>query len=153
MVVAGGCNRAMGTTRMGFGISDLPILSMLRTRMEWSQARQKLLAENVANADTPGFQPRDLVQPKFDEPVHLARPDVSDVSLARTTPLHLAGFPGAGADFRSTSNGSFDVRPTGNAVNLEDQMMKVAGNQMDYQVATALYTRSLGLIKNALGKR
>ena len=45
------------------------------------------------------------------------------------------------------------VRPTGNAVSLEDEMMKVAGNQMDYQVATALYTRSLSLIKTALGKR
>ncbi len=138
---------------MGFGISDLPIMTMLRTRMEWSQARQKVLAENVANADTPGFQGRDLVPPKFDEPNQLARPEVSDVSLARTEPLHLAGFPGTGSEFGSTSKGNFDVRPTGNAVNLEDEMMKVAGNQMDYQVATALYMRSLNLIKTALGKR
>lgn len=137
---------------MGFGISDLPVLSMLRTRMEWSQARQKVLAENVANADTPGFQARDLVAPKFDEPNHLARPAVSDVSLLRTEPLHLAGDPDAGSSFQSTSKGNFDVQPTGNAVNLEDQMMKVAGNQMDYQVATALYMRSLNLIKTALGK-
>ena len=138
---------------MGFGISDLPILTMLRTRMEWSQSRQKVLAENVSNADTPGFQPRDLVPPKFDEPTRLRPPNVADVSLARTEPLHLAGFPGTGSEFRSSRHGNFDVRPTGNAVNLEDEMMKVAGNQMDYQVATALYTRSLGLIKTALGKR
>ena len=44
------------------------------------------------------------------------------------------------------------MRPTGNAVNLEDEMMKVAANQMDYQAATSLYTRSLGLIKTAIGK-
>jgi flagellar basal-body rod protein FlgB len=138
---------------MGFGISDLPILTMLRTRMDWSQSRQKLLAENVANADTPGFRPRDLVAPKFDEPTRLRPPNVSDVSLSRTEPLHLAGFPGTGDRFRSTSQGHFDIRPTGNAVNLEDEMMKVAANQMDYQVATTLYSRSLGLIKTALGKR
>ena len=60
---------------------------------------------------------------------------------------------GAARRSSSTSKGNFDVRPTGNAVNLEDEMMKVAGNQMDYQVATALYTRSLNLIKTALGKR
>ena len=41
-------------------ISDLPILSMLRTKMQWHQERQRLLAENVANADTPSFRPRDL---------------------------------------------------------------------------------------------
>jgi flagellar basal-body rod protein FlgB len=137
---------------MGFGITDLPILSVLRTRMEWVQARQKVLAENVANADTPGYQPQDLVQPKFKQQGALQQPHVGGVSLERTNPLHLAGFPDNNSSFRSTSGGSFEVTPTGNAVNLENQMMKVAGNQMDYQVATALYTRSLGLIKTALGK-
>ncbi len=38
-------------------------------------------------------------------------------------------------------------------MSLEDEMLKVASNQMDYQAATALYTRGLGLIKTALGKR
>ena len=45
------------------------------------------------------------------------------------------------------------MRPAGNAVNLEDEMIKVAANQMDYQAATTLYTRSLGLLKTAIGKR
>ena len=49
--------------------------------------------------------------------------------------------------------GGYDVRPTGIAVNLEDEMIKVAANQMDYQAATTLYTKSLGLIKIAIGKR
>jgi flagellar basal-body rod protein FlgB len=137
---------------MGFGIGNLPILHMLRTRMEWSQARQKVLAENVANADTPGFRPHDLVAPKFNQESALRQPHVGGVSLERTNPLHLVGFPDAGSSFRSTSDGNFEVTPTGNAVNLENQMMKVAGNQMDYQVATTLYTRSLSLIKTALGK-
>ncbi len=48
---------------------------------------------------------------------------------------------------------SYEVRPAGNAVNLEDEMLKVASNQMDYQAATALYSRSMGLFKTALGKR
>ena len=47
----------------------------------------------------------------------------------------------------------YEVRPAGNAVNLEEEMMKVAANQMDFQTATALYTRSLNLLKTALGKR
>jgi len=47
-------------------ISDLPVLSALRTKMQWHQARQRVLSENVANSDTPNFRPRDLVEPKFD---------------------------------------------------------------------------------------
>ncbi len=47
-------------------ISDIPILSMLRERMQWHQARQQVLAENVANADTPNYQARDIVAPDFE---------------------------------------------------------------------------------------
>ncbi len=41
-------------------ITDLPLFSMLRTRMQWHQERQRLLSENVANSDTPNYRPRDL---------------------------------------------------------------------------------------------
>ena len=41
-------------------VTDLPLVAMLKTRLHWHQTRQKLLAENVANADTPGFKPKEL---------------------------------------------------------------------------------------------
>jgi flagellar basal-body rod protein FlgB len=132
-------------------ISDIPILSMLRTRMQWSQERQRVLAENVANADTPKYRGHDLTAPKFDEPTQVA--PVSTVSLVRTESGHIGGLGLSGSAFRTESNGKYEIRPTGNAVNLEDEMMKVAANQMDYQAVTALYTRSLNLMKTALGKR
>ena len=47
-------------------ITDLPLFSMLRTRMQWHQERQRLLSENVANSDTPNFRPRDLAPLSFD---------------------------------------------------------------------------------------
>ena len=128
-------------------ISDIPILSMLRTRMQWHQQRQQVLAENVANADTPNYRPRDLVEPRFD----LASPGgLAPVSLARTDPGHLPGF-GDPSDFTSNPN-QYQVRPAGNAVSLEDEMLKVAQNQMDYQAASQLYTKSLGLLKIAADK-
>ena len=48
-------------------INDLPALSALRTRMQWHQERQRVLAENVSNSNTPNFKPRDLVELKFNE--------------------------------------------------------------------------------------
>jgi len=131
-------------------ISNMSIFSMLRTKMQWHQERQRLLAENVANADTPKFRPRDLSALKPDP----ARQATASVTLARTTPAHLAQSAAiAGAQFQLDRRGDFEVRPTGNAVSLEDEMLKVASNAMDFQAATALYTRGLGLIKTALGKR
>jgi flagellar basal-body rod protein FlgB len=134
-------------------ITDIPILSMLRTRLQWAQTRQRVLAENVANADTPHFQARDLAPLKFEAPGEGAPAAVSTVALATTEPGHLSGFGLSQSPFRSESKGNYEVRPTGNAVNIEDEMMKVAANQRDYQAATAVYTRSLSLIKTALGKK
>jgi len=132
-------------------ISEIPIFSMLRTRMHWHQERQRLLAENVANAETPNFRPRDLAPPTFEQGP--TTPGAT-LALARSDPGHLgaAGFGNAGR-FEPERKGNYQVRPTGNAVSLEDEMLKVAANQMDYQAATTLYGRSLGLIKTALGKR
>jgi flagellar basal-body rod protein FlgB len=128
-------------------LSDMPIFSMLRTKMHWHQERQRILSENVANADTPKFTPRDLA------PVDPTRPQPAPLTLARTTPTHLAATEGASSRFALDRKVEFEARPSGNAVSLEDEMLKVASNAMDYQAATALYTRGLGLIKTALGKR
>ena len=130
-------------------ISDLPIFSMLRTRMHWHQERQRVLAENVANADTPSFRPRDLAPLDFGRQVQQAS---GQLQLALTSPSHLSG-PGATGAFATERQGKYDVRPAGNAVNLEDEMMKVAANQMDHQAAISLYSRSMGLLKTAIGKR
>ena len=55
-------------------INDIPILSMLRERMQWQQARQQVLAENVANADTPDYQAKDLAPLDFSQQLTAALP-------------------------------------------------------------------------------
>src|ERR1700732_2727119 len=115
-------------------ISEIPIFSMLRTKLHWNQERQRLLAENVANADTPEFKPSDLVPPKFDA----APSAVSPLTLLRTSPAPLASADSA-SPFDLQPGRDFEVVPTGNAVSLEDEMMKVASNQMDFQALPAVY--------------
>jgi len=130
-------------------ITDIPLFGMLRTRMSWHQERQRLLAENVSNADTPKFRPRDLAPLQFDRQLTT----VANVNLARTETSHIAASAGSSTAFQQSRQNGYDVRPSGNAVNLEDEMIKVASNQMDYQAATTLYSRSLALLKTAVGKR
>ena len=126
-------------------ISDIPILAMLRTRMQWHQERQRVLAENVANADTPNYRARDLAPPNFEHALTAA-----SLTLARTDPGHMAG--NGGSQFADGGDLHYEVRPRGNAVSHEDEMLKLAGNQMDYDAVTSLYTHSLTLIKTAVGK-
>jgi flagellar basal-body rod protein FlgB len=132
--------------RRKMSFSDLPVLSMLRTRMQWHQERQRLLAENVANADMPKFQPHDLAPLDFSP----ASRRTAAVTLTRTDAGHFGLSVASGSSaFQRARGGVYEVRPSGNAVNLEDEMMKVASNQMDYQAAATLYSRSLGLLKLA----
>ncbi|AIQ90406.1 MULTISPECIES: flagellar basal body rod protein FlgB [Methylobacterium] len=130
-------------------LTDLPVLSMLRTRMQWAQARQGVIAENVANADMPGFKPRDLVEPRFDRATGTLAATATGLTL--TSPGHMApAGQTVGADSKRAKG--FEVRPSGNGVNLEDEMMKAGENQSDYQLAASLYQHSLTTLKIAIGK-
>lgn len=126
--------------------------------MQWHQTRQKLLAENVANADLPGFKPRDLAAPDLGRRGGgLAQPEgaiAGSVGLAQTSSSHMAvggGPEGPGADPRRFKG--FEIRPSGNGVNLEEEMMKAGENQADYQLAATLYQKSMETLKIAIGKR
>jgi flagellar basal-body rod protein FlgB len=132
-------------------INDLPVLSALRTKMQWHQERQRILAENVSNSDTPNFKPRDLVEPKFNSAGANAGGSMGSLAMMRTSTGHIAP-SGAPDSFEQNRKMAFETRPAGNAVNLEDEMMKASANQMDYAAVTSLYSRSLHLIKTAIGK-
>jgi flagellar basal-body rod protein FlgB len=131
-------------------INDLPVLSVLRTKMQWHQERQRVLSENVSNSDTPNFKPRDLVEPKFAPNGVSAAGPMGSLAMMQTSSAHIAS-AGGGQSFAQDRRG-FQTRPAGNAVNLEDEMLKVSANQMDYAAATSLYSRSLHLLKTAIGK-
>jgi flagellar basal-body rod protein FlgB len=130
-------------------INDLPILSALRTKMQWHQERQRVLSENVSNSDTPNFKPRDLTDLKFDAKGGPAD-SAAQLGMTRTSTGHIAA-PG-GQTFAQNGKSGFQTRPAGNAVNLEEEMLKSSANQMDYAAVTSLYTKSLHLLNAAVGK-
>jgi flagellar basal-body rod protein FlgB len=131
-------------------INDLPMLSALRTKMQWHQERQRVLAENISNSDTPNFRPRDLVEPKFEKSGAPAG-TMGPLAMLQTTSGHIGGANG-GTSFDQNRRVGFETRPAGNAVTLEEEMMKASANQMDFAAASSLYSKSLHLLKTAIGK-
>jgi len=130
-------------------MTEASLLTALTQKMRWHQQRQDLLAENVANADTPGYRGRDLKTLDFN--AMLGNVSLDPVSTEATDPMHFA-VTASGEDAPDAQQqASFEVTPEGNGVTLEDEMMKVTANQMDYQAVTSLYTKSLQLIRTALG--
>lgn len=124
-------------------IGSIPLFTALAEKMKWHQARQSLLAENVANAETPGYDGRDLAAYGFEQ--HMRRLSGPSVTPVATAPGHISwSGMGSAVGFEVTSQ---------RGVTLEDEMMKIAANQMDYQAATSLYSRSMRLLKTALGRQ
>lgn len=130
-------------------VGQMPLLSALAGKMRWHEARQSILAENVANAETPGYRGRDLQA--FD--IGGAAKSTATVATLATNPMHFSAVSRSdGGAFGTETAQGFQVTPEGNAVTLEDEMTKVTGNQMDYQAVTTLYQRSLRLLRTALGR-
>lgn len=130
-------------------IFQLKLFQRLGERMGWLGARQGVLAQNIANADTPEFTPRDLKPLDFS--AHLA--GVEAVTPSRTNAMHLVGTkPPAGAFADGKTKEQYESTPVGNAVVLEEQMMAVTQTQSDYQLMTNLYRKQLDMIRMALGR-
>lgn len=137
-------------------IGELPIFSMMKQRLHWLTERQQVLAQNVANANTPGYEAKDLKELDFGAMVDASDPKLAPVA---TSAGHIGSpLAGAGAAFGHARGGEvvkqadFETSPSGNSVTLEDQMVKVAQTQMDYEAVTTLYSKSLGLVRIALGR-
>lgn len=140
-----------------FGAMDLgtiPLFSALQKRMAWLNQRSRVLAENVANADTPRFQPKDLKPQAFADLLR-GKSGMTRVVPATTSTGHMVpprSATGQFAEYAKKDVDAAEASPTGNAVNLEEQMMKASETQLDYQLATNLYRKHLGMLKIALGR-
>jgi flagellar basal-body rod protein FlgB len=75
----------------------------------------------------------------------------ASLTLARTDPGH-ASMSGGSSAFAEDKNRHYEIRPRGTSVSHEEEMLKLAGNQLDYDAVTSLYTHSLALIKTAIGR-
>jgi flagellar basal-body rod protein FlgB len=117
-------------------------VALAEQRIGWLEQRQRVLAQNIANADTPGFRPRDIGS--------FQRSIASAFAMTRTTGRHL---PGAGGSLRAhVDRTTTDRSPNGNAVSLDREALKVADTDTAHALATGLYRRWVGLFRTALGR-
>ena len=132
------------------GLSNLTIFSALAQKMRWNQARQGVLAQNIANADTPGYRGKDLKAFSFESA--LGSELDGGLKMTATNSGHIGIASGGAGPLSANTEQGYETTPDRNAVGIEGQMMKLASNQMDYQAATTLYSRSLSILKIALGR-
>ncbi len=127
---------------------DIAMLRLASGLASHSTTRQTVIAENIANADTPGYRARDVGG--FAESFERTVPAFE---ARATRPGHLA--------FGDTSRG-FEVReaalpgaetPNGNSVSLEDQMVRAAEIRQRHDLAIGVYQKSLDVLRTSLGRK
>lgn len=138
-------------------IGKTAFFELLRERLGYLSDRQGVLAQNVANANTPGYKPRDVSAKSFAAHVAGLMPSKSGVRPVSMTATNDGHIGGAVRSNSSASGGR--IKPSqvldsettldGNSVVLEEQMIKVADTRMQYDTAIVLYQKGLALLRMA----
>jgi flagellar basal-body rod protein FlgB len=133
-------------------LDQIPLFSLLKSRLSYVSQRERLIGQNVANSDTPGFTPKDLKP--FALPAGVTGTDGPQVlAPATTSPGHMSLGGQAGeastSTYASADAPDSDATLNGNRVVLEDQMMKMTEARLDYDTALGIYQKSLNLLRTA----
>jgi flagellar basal-body rod protein FlgB len=132
-------------------INTLALFKMARTKMDFVAQRQKVLAENIANADTPGYRAKDLREPDFKR-MALDAMDTSP-KPAVTHPNHIqASLPDRGPFREIEERRTFETSLDGNKVVLEEQVEQVSRGNSQYTTALNLIRKNMQMLKTALGR-
>jgi flagellar basal-body rod protein FlgB len=120
----------------------IALFDLADKRLAWVDQRQSLLAQNIANADTPGWRARDLSP--FD--AAMAQTGVTPVL---TDPKHMTGTVATTAGVQTASG---ERALDGNGVALDEQLSKVADTDATHELVTDLYAKYMGMFRTALDR-
>jgi flagellar basal-body rod protein FlgB len=132
--------------------TNIAVFSMLKARLQMLGERQKVIAQNVANVSTPGYVPSDIDQGQFAATLQRMTGAASGpgrVTMITTQPGHLSAPHSAAAGVTTHKAPDSETTLDGNAVVVEEQMMKIAETRTDFETMVGLYQKSLGLLRLA----
>jgi flagellar basal-body rod protein FlgB len=124
-------------------------MQLLNRTLDLRQARQRVIASNIANEETPGYRATEL---NFQDSLQAAHRGRGFVTLAVTQDQHI----GPRGNSVQQVMGKLDSVPAGdipldaNSVNIELEMAKMSDNAMQYNVAADLLARKFRGLLNAI---
>jgi len=123
-------------------IQNMTIFQLASGMTRHASDRQAIVAENIANADTPGFKARDLLP--FEE------------TFAAQSALGLRGTRAGHITHRAETvfTSPFGVEsPNGNTVSLESEMMRMTEIRQEHDMAIGIYQKSLQILRTSMGRK
>ena len=129
-------------------LANIPLFSMLRGRMGYLSEQQKVVAQNIANAETAKYAAQDLKPFSFEAHVRAQGPTM----MAATQAGHMAPKSqrsGLGAGYKAVNSPDSETTLNGNTVVLEEEMIRMSDARMNYDAAITFYQKSLTLLRMA----
>lgn len=133
-------------------IQNVPLMKAMASKMIYLDKRQGVIAQNMANADTPDYRSQDLTKVDFGSVLKKVTGS-QQVTLAKTDAGHMAGPNDKGNAKDVKDRMTYEVAPDGNAVILEEQMIKANQTSMDYNLLTNLMSKQANMYRLALGRQ
>jgi len=128
-------------------LDNIPLFDAIRGRLGWLEERQRVIAQNVANSDTPGFAARDLRAP--DDFAHAMMRQTQGVGMMRTSAAHIAVQPQRAVNYASMASPDSETTLDGNSVVVEEQMLRMAESRMAHDAAIGFYQKSMNMLRTA----
>jgi flagellar basal-body rod protein FlgB len=133
-------------------IQDIGLFQAIGSKIGYLNQRQSIISQNIANSDTPGYRPKDLVEVDFGQMVKKASEGgVKNVSIARTNEGHMTGGNDPIDPKSRKQRDMYEVAPAGNSVIIEEQLMDAGQNAADYNLMLNIMQKQVGMIRTALG--
>ena len=132
---------------------NIGLFEALNAKMGYLNQRQRVISQNVANADTPGYRPQDLTPVDFGTVLKkVTKGGQKNVSIEKTDNMHMTGADDVQNPKERKQRETYEVAPVGNAVIMEEQLINAGKNMMDYNLMTSLYQKNVGMLKTAIGR-
>ena len=107
------------------------LFGLASRRAEWLTNRQAIVAENIANVNTPAFKAKDIQG--FSDVL-----ESTQLAMAGTDPMHMADASGRSVAVEAEDEASWGVVHSGNSVSLEQEMLKAGEVSGQYSLNTSV---------------
>lgn len=126
--------------------TGLNVFKMAHAMATHAGQRQALVAQNIANADTPGYHARDI-----ESFASAYRADVSGSGMRATRAGHFDAAPGQAGSYTEIETDT-PVDPNDNAVSIELEILRSVEVKRQHDRAIAIYKSHLNVLRASLGR-
>ena len=133
---------------------NIALFQALGAKMDFLNQRQRVIAQNIANTDTPGYRPKDMKPVDFSSVLkNVANAGGQNIHLGATKAGHMSAQSDVRVGDSDKQKRTYEVAPSGNAVIMEEQLLNSGQTMADYTLMTSLLRKNMGLINTALGRQ